>query len=308
MNLDECDRIFAQVRGALSPSDVCHALTPLFDYYEVINIELNRGWVFWRARSTEGHPWAAVAEMGYPPPEIAKRNRLSDESMPSLYAATRLETALLEIDAKEQDLVQLVCFMAKLEIPIRIAVIGELQHVERTGYLRLIGRDPDRSMIRFLNSKGLEVGRRLLYIDAFLAHLLADPEAQNSDYVRSRAVAAMIYRNKDIDGIMFPSVRDQLGMNLVLRAMAFDSKMQPVCCLHTKVTRIRSFGFIEYKVLTEAESLSPDGSMFVWRDPLPPPLRRRFFNLTKEEYEIAAQQPDDPNTFMEAMSVYSNED
>ena len=68
MNLDECDRIFAQIRDASSPSAVCHALTPLFDYYEVINIELNHGTVFWRARLTEEQPWAAVLEWGTPRP------------------------------------------------------------------------------------------------------------------------------------------------------------------------------------------------------------------------------------------------
>ena len=112
----------------------------------------------------------------------------------------------------------------------------------------------------------------------------------------------MIYRNKDINGIMFPSVRDPLGMNIALRPMAFDSKMQPVCCSHTKITRVRSFGFIEYEVITEAEQISRDG-MFVWTDSLPPP-RRRFFNLTREEYEAAVRHSNDPNAYMEVMSVY----
>ena len=96
--------------------------------------------------------------------------------MPCFYAATREETALLEIGAKEQDLVQLVGFRAKLETPIRIAVIGEYQHVQKTGYLRLTGNDPDWLISRFLNSQGIEEGRRRLYIDTFLSHLLADPK------------------------------------------------------------------------------------------------------------------------------------
>lgn len=285
MNLDECDRIFAQVRDASSPAAVCHALQPLFDYYEVISIELNRGAVFWRARFTEESPWATVAEMGYPPAEYAKPGRLNDEATPCLYAATREETALQEIGAKENDLVQLVGFRAKLETPIRIAVVGELLHVKKTGYLRLTGSDPGGSMSRFLNSQGIERGQRLLYIDAFLSHILADAEEKNSGYVRSRAVASMVYRNKDIDGIIFPSVRDVLGMNITLHPTSSDSKTHAVCCLHVKVTRVRALGFIEYEVIGEAEGITTDG-MFVWAKPLPPP-RRRFFNLTKEEYEAA---------------------
>lgn len=304
MNLDECDRIFAQVHGASSPSEVCHALEVLFEHYEVVNIELNRGAVFWRARFTEESPWATVTDMGSPPTEYAKLGRLNDENTPCLYAATREETALLEIGAKENDLVQLVGFRAKLETPIRIAVIGELLHVHKTGYLRLTGSDPGRSMNRYLNSQGVERGRRLLYIDAFLSHLLADAEAKNSGYIRSRAVASMVYRNTDIDGIMFPSIRDALGMNIALRPTPADLKTHAVCCLHVRVTRVRAFGFIEYEVIGEAERVTTDG-MFAWVKPLPPP-QRRFFNLTKEEYEAAMRNADDPNAFMNAMSVYSN--
>ena len=305
MNLGECDRIFAQVHGASSPSAICHALQPLFDQYEVINLELNRGTVFWRARSTEDKPWAAIAEMEYPPAEYAKPGRLNDEKTPCLYAATREETALHEIGAKENDLVQLVGFRAKLETPIRIAVFGELLHVHKTGYLRLTGSDPGRSMSRYLNSQGVERGRRLLYIDAFLSHLLADAEAKNSEYVRSRALASMVYRNSDIEGIMFPSVRDPLGMNIALQPTPADLKIHAVCCLHVRVTRVRAFGFIEYEVISEAEQTTTDG-MFVWARPHLPP-RRRFFNLTKEEHEAAMRSANDPSAFMDVMSVYNNE-
>jgi hypothetical protein len=115
----------------------------------------------------------------------------------------------------------------------------------------------------------------------------------------------MIYRNEDIDGIMFPSVRDALGMNIALKPTAADSKIHAVCCLHVKVTRVRSFGFIEYEVIGEAERITTDGS-FVWAKPLPFP-RRRFFNLTKEEYEAAVRNANDPSAFMKVMSVYNNE-
>lgn len=305
MNLDQCDRAFAQVRAESSPSAICHALQPLFDLYEVISIELNRGSVFWRARLTEQEPWKSVAKMGYPPAEHAMPGRLNDRNTPCLYAATREETALHEIEAKEGDLVQLVGFRAKLETPIRIAVIGELLHVHKTGYLRLTGSDPGMSLSQILNSEGIERGRRLLYIDAFLASLLADTEARSSAYVRSRAVASMLYRDPEIDGIIFPSVRDALGMNIALQPTPVDQKIHAVSCLHVRVTRIRAFGFVEYEVIREAVRVSPDG-VFDWVEPLSP-SRRRFFNLTKNEYDEAVRNANDPSAFTKVMSVYNRE-
>ena len=190
MTLDECDRSFERVRAASTPAEACYALTPLFDAYSVISIELTRGTVFWRARIAQDQPWISIKEMGYPKKELVRRGRLNDERSPCFYAATRENTALAEIDAKAGDFVQIAGFRVKLETPIRIAVIGELHHIQKTGYLRLTGIDPELSLNRYINSLGKEHGESLLYIDAFLAHLLADVDAGQNDYMLSRAVAS----------------------------------------------------------------------------------------------------------------------
>ncbi|MCK5230327.1 MAG: RES family NAD+ phosphorylase, partial [Desulfobulbaceae bacterium] len=222
----------------------------------MIQIELTRSTVFWRARFTEKYPWPTLSEMSYPNENNAKAGRLNHTNEPCLYAATREETAILEIGAPEESLIQLIGYRVMLETPIRIAVIGELLHVEKRGYLRITGNDPGLTVHRYLGSQSRDHGLRLLYIDAFLSQLLADPDADKTNYIRSQAVASMVYRRKAIDGIMFPSVQDQLGMNIALRPSATDSKIHAVCCLHIKIKRIRSFGFIEFDVLREAERVN----------------------------------------------------
>src|SRR5438045_9114240 len=106
MPLDECDRLFSEVHAASGPAAICHALQPLFEQYDLISIELNRGSVFWRARFASHEAWPSVAQMSYPPAEHTRPGRLNDERTPCLYAATKEETALHEIGAKEGDLVQ----------------------------------------------------------------------------------------------------------------------------------------------------------------------------------------------------------
>ncbi len=289
MTLDDCDRAIARIRSASLPAEVCHALEPIFEYYETMNIELGRDSVFWRARLAGANPYGSLKEMSYPPAEYAKPGRLNDQNAPCLYAATREETALLEVGAAQDNFVQLVGFKVKPTAGRRVALVGELLHVHKTGYLRLTGADPKRTFNRYLNEQGLDRGRRLLYIDAFLAHLLADTEAENQDYVKSRALASMVYRNRDIEGIMFPSVPAPLGMNLALQPVSTDTNLDPVCCLHGKITRVRRFGFIEFQVFQEAERIDSAGR-FVWTKPIDP-SRRRYFNLTKEEFEAAKKSP-----------------
>ncbi len=288
MTLDECDNAIARIRRTTHPAEACHALEPIFDYYEVMNIELGRDSVFWRARPAEASPFQSLKEMTYPPPPYAKLGRLNDDKSPCLYAATREETALLEIGAAHDSYVQLIGFKVKPSAAIRVALIGELLHVYRTGYVRLTGTDPDRTLNRYLNEKGLETGRRVLYIDAFLAHLLGDPEAKNQDYARTRALASMVYRRKEIEGIMFPSVPAPLGMNLALKPDSTDKNLHPVCCLHARISRTRQFGFIEFQVIHEAEGMDSDGK-FVWTKAVDP-SKRKYFNLTKQEYEEAKRR------------------
>jgi len=286
MNFDECDKLFRLIEQASSPAEVCHGLQPLFNYYKLMNIELGRGDTFWRARFSQAEPWKTINDMSYPPAEyVISSGRLNDSHIPCLYAATQIETALHEIGVKENDLVQVVGFRVKNETPIRIARVGELLHVNKTGYLRLTGNDPDGTTQRYLNSLGPDRGRRVLYIDAFLSDILSDVKAREIDYIRSRAVASMVYRNPKTDGIIFPSVKDNLGMNISLHAKAVDTKIHPVSCQQVRIIRIHLFGFIEYEVIKEVVRITEDGE-FVWADPLPSP-QRRYFNLTKEEYEAA---------------------
>ncbi|UVS84989.1 RES domain-containing protein [Burkholderia glumae] len=287
MTLDECENVFRAVRQAGSISEACFHLTRLFDSYELVSIELKRGeTVYWRARSAGERQWPNISDMAYPPAEIAKCGRLNDIGDPCFYAATREETALWEIEAQAEQHVQLAGFRPLHETPIRIAVVGELFHVYKTGYLRLVGTDPDGSMRRLINDFEPNYAKRLLYIDSFLADLLADPKAAESNYMLSRAIAGMIYRKGELDGIMFPSVRDHLGMNLALRASAFDEKMQAVCCFHGKVKRKRSYGFIDYDVLREIERIDDNGAP-VWIE-APSEKIRRFFNLSRKEFEAAS--------------------
>jgi RES domain-containing protein len=223
--------------------------------------------------------------MRYPPSHAVKVGRLNDHGSRCFYAATTENTALAEIGLHEGDFVQIAGFRVKPGAGIRVAVVGELFHVHKTGYLRIVGTDPGGSMARYLNGLGIDQGKLVLYIDAFLSTQLEEVNAAERAYTLSRAIAAMIYRNAAIDGILFPSARDKHGMNLALRPNSFDEMVDQVRCVHVRITKLRLFGFVDFEVLQEATDVSPDGNL-VWGAP-GDPSRARFFNLTPEEYELA---------------------
>lgn len=303
MHLDDCDRYFSQFENANSLAERCFSLGPILDNYQLINVEFGRGRIFWRARHCQPNNLHCPNQMSYPPAEITRAGRLNDPNDPCLYTATMIETALHEIGAKEDDHVQLVGYRALAETPLRVALVGELLHVYKMGYIRYFGEDPDSTIKKLLNSFDVNTAKRIIYIDTYLSQTMSDVEARASDYVRSRAVSAMIYRMQEVDGIIYPSVRDILGMNLTLRSESADHKTHPVSCILVKVGRVRRHGFLEYEVLKDVERIDENGE-FVWKPVLPYP-RRRFFNLSKEEYELGKSRGGDPNAYGDMLSMYN---
>ena len=252
--------------------------------------------MFWRARPCADDPWPSLADMWAPPKEYASSGRFNDAAASLLYTSLREETTLAEICAGVRQKAQVIGYRTILGQSLRLAVIGELMHVHKLGYMRFTGSDPNLAIARQINELGVQGGRDVIYIDAFLQSLLADTSAKKNEYIFTRAIASMIHRDAEIDGIAFQSARDPLGYNVVLRPDAAAKKIHATCCFQCQVNAIREFGFIEFTTLRDAVRLSAD-SKFEWEKPLPE-SRRRFFNLTKEEYNIAKAHRNDPNAFL----------
>lgn len=303
MSLNRFELPFRSVREATSVAAACYALAPIFDEYEVISLGLTRGSIFWRARLAGVDPWSTLSQMSMPPAEMTSTGRLNEAGSPVLYASLKEETAFSEIKANAGDFVQVIGYRTLVGKSIRLAVVGELMHVHKFGYMRLTGSDPAATLGRFLNEKELSVGRQLLYIDAFLHSLLSDRAADENGYVLSRAVAAMIHRDREIDGIAYPSARDPLGYNITLKPEAVLTKMQPTSCMHCRIEAIREFGFVEYTRLKEAARIDSSGN-FEWLSSPLESSRRHLFNVTREEYEEGNRRKDDPNAFMSFKRVH----
>lgn len=283
MNLDECEVIFEKALGAESEAAFRTAIEPLFREYEILSVVLGRGDIFWRARVIAGcDAYGNLADLDYPPPQLARVGRLNDAGSPCFYASMRRETALAEVGAKEGDHVQLAGFRVLLESPVRLVLIGEYSNVQKNGYMHFAGADPDRVISRGLNKLPREEALKRLYIDKFFAHVLSDPEASANGYRSSRALAASIYAQNQADGIVFPSVKDRGGFNIAVPAAPSDRCFHNSCCVVVRMAKPRLYGIIDYAVVKTALKL--DSSLnFVWSENRGPEMIR-LYNLTQEEY------------------------
>lgn len=288
MNLDRCEAIFDRALASKSEAEFCYHITPLFDVYEILSFGLGRGSnTFWRARLTEAGPWMFLKDMDYPPAEKARAGRLNDAGAPCFYLAGRVETALLEVDAQEGQLIQLAAFKIDSEEMVRLVLVGEYTYVHKTGYVRLTGVDPAGTIKNVLNGMSPENAKATIYIDRFFASIINDPHARESGYMFSRALGAALHsRIKDADGIVFPSVRDPGGFNYAILPEPSDRVFRNVACALARIGKRRRYQLVEYTFVGCADSLDTEES-FIWADPYHPNTLG-MYGMTKDEFERKA--------------------
>src|SRR6266568_4971026 len=178
LSLDACDELFSAVLKATT----AEALTPLFDsllaQQPLLGYAFGRGSFFWRGRRCPSESgWPNVMDTVYPPPTLARVERLNDSGDPILYASTRLLTVLAELDVKEGEYIHLVALRMKQGAGVHFMAIGEFYHVFKAGFSRLISGEADKALNRLINNFAPENGRSIVYVDAFLSNLLTDPKS-----------------------------------------------------------------------------------------------------------------------------------
>lgn len=288
MNLDQCEAIFDRALASSSEAEFCHHITPLFDVYEILSFGLGRGNnTFWRARLVESDPWPRLKDLDYPPAEKARVGRLNDAGSPCFYLAGRVETALLEVEAKEGQLIQVAAFKIDPEEMVRLILVGEYTYVHKAGYVRLTGVDPAGVVTKMLNEMPPEDAVATIYIDRFFASILNDPQARDSGYMFSRALGAALHsRISGADGIAFPSVRDPGGFNYAILPDPSDRVFRNVACVLAKIGQSRRYQLVDHTLVGCAGALDEDDN-FVWTQPFQP-NSIVMYHMTKEEYDRKA--------------------
>ncbi len=285
MNIEECEKLFSKAIKSSSESEFYYSIEPLFNDYEILSIELARGSTFWRARKIEDAIYTNVADLSYPPAEIASVGRLNDKGKPFFYISVDMETALAEVDPENGQHVQLAGYKILNESPLKVAVVGEYSNVQKNGYMHFVGKDPDQTILKMLNGLPRKDAIKKIYIDRFFAHVLRDENARSNNYQNSRSLSQAILSRNQAHGIAFPSVKDRGGFNLGIKSDSSDECFHNVSCVVAKVNAKREFDLIDYDIVNSATHLEENGD-FVWPEKYIQDCIG-FYNMSKEEYDAA---------------------
>lgn len=284
LTLDAIDALVSEIREG-DASKRAAAIEKLVRIHEIINLELGRGSIFWRARLSQSSGFGNERDLSYPPHAFATAGRCNDPKEPSLYLSCRRETALSEIGVRAGDYVHASGYQIRPGAAVRVLSLGEQLHVQRRGTL-LMGSEPEaaRAVSAILNGMDQERARMLVYLDSVLAGLLTEADGSTSSYEIQRAILRAINTKlPDLQGVLYPSTKDALGLNLAIRAGAADSTIESCCSMVLKINKVHSYGMFDLTVIRTADGVTADGD-FVWSEDAGP-KGYVLYRLTKEEAE-----------------------
>lgn len=258
-----------RTRQIIADSDqasVTRRLEHLFAYYKVINFEFGSSGPLWRARKcTSAIGYDNLRDLSHPPPELTRTGRLNNASSPLLYASFNKFTAFSEVEASEGDYLHIVGYSILPTGKLRCAIVGEVFSTHRSGSAR-VSKKLSVELNRLLNVSDYRAARSWVFLDAFLADLLRDRNADANDYFYTRAIADLIFRQvKAIDAIYYPSVVLENGVNVAVKPEAAARLLGVMGTSVIRINRIFDYGIYDFQVVRNSSGFSCDGTIR-WKD------------------------------------------
>lgn len=265
LDLEYMHKLAETIKASDSENQVLSGLEYALRFYDIINFNFNYERSFIRARHTNnGTPWGSTSDLYYPPPNAVSAGRLNEAGSPCLYLSLTLDTALAEIKAKENDIVQVSMFAVKQGLNLRVGVVGEKFRVARGAGHFLQGDNAlaITKLIRKLDSESRVKTMAFLYPDLFFDEILTDVNAASTKYLHSRMLAKLILEKQpSLDGILYHSVAHMGAKNIAVPARRADEILGFVDTLLVKVNKVYPYGMYDVEFVKSPKNILRSGEI-----------------------------------------------
>lgn len=241
-----------------------------------------------RSRAIQrGTDFEHIKQMGYPPERFVKEyGRCNFPGQSLLYAASNPETSFLEIDFNdEKPCAVIVQYRLKEGERLNLLSIGDLDHYRRHKRPRIGTPEAAKQFEALLAPLGHYDAVVRQFVDAFLADYMSrlpDATNQRNLYEVTAGIANAMLSQSDVDGLAFPSVRHQGGLNYAIQPIAFDNKFEVQKYQLTTELYDHGYGLFEYYPYAEGSYLNEDGQ-FVWHSSYKYALARTTWPRSAEQ-------------------------
>lgn len=266
--IDELETFFKKVQGAtIFPEDdyikVFSKINPLYKGFPITTNALS---VF-RTRATPQHTdYENIKQLGAPPSLKSPLARCNFDNQPMLYASNSMDTSFLEVDFKNEPCATSVTFKLRENSQLKLITIGELDHFRRYNRPLIDAKglvDKFNELNHSLNEYDWLATQ---YVDSYIADIFRS-EGTSVTYDLTSRIANAFFATDDIDGIAYPSVKHQGGINFAILPKSFDKKFQAQECFTTTSIKNIGYGLFEYHVHERSSNVDEVGNINWIRDP-----------------------------------------
>lgn len=217
--------------------------------------------VLWRARKCNDTPegFDCINDIMQPPANFTPNNRLNNAGEPILYLSTGTHAVLAECHAEIDDFFHITGLKFRENKSLTYGSIGEISRYYKW-------QDSTHSEVLdklIAETNPLDIDS-LIFTDTFLASLLSDVNARKNNYLHTRTLADLLFKNNEIDAIAYPGVKSEQQQNFAIKPEIANDIFEIANTFVIKITEKYLCGMYGFEITRQAKAIDHKNRLVVW--------------------------------------------
>ncbi|HAK3938818.1 TPA: RES domain-containing protein [Salmonella enterica] len=215
----------------------------------------------WRARKCNETPdgFDCIDDIMQPPTNFTPNNRLNNAGEPILYLSTGTHAVFSECHAEINDIFHITGLKFRENKSLTYCSIGEISRYYKW-------QDSTHSEVldeMIAETDPLSIDS-LIFTDTFLASLLSDKNARERDYLHTRILADLLFKNNNIDAIAYPGVESEQQQNFAIKPAVANDIFEIANTFVIKITEKYLCGMYGFEITRQAKAIDHKNRLIVW--------------------------------------------
>nr|WP_233093816.1 RES domain-containing protein [Enterobacter hormaechei] len=215
----------------------------------------------WRARkcNDKHNGFDYIDEIMQPPAHLTPANRLNNANEPMLYLSTGPHAVLSEVHADIGDYFHIIGLKFKENKLITCGSIGDISR-----YYKWQDSTSSESLDKLISEVPRTHIDSLIFTDTFLSALLSDKNAKDEEYIRTRILADLLFKNNKIDALTYPGVESEQQKNFAIKPDVIDDTFEIANSFVIQVTDKYLCGMYGFETIRQAKSIDMKNRIIIW--------------------------------------------
>lgn len=217
--------------------------------------------ILWRARKCNDTPngFDCIDDIMQPPAKFTPNNRLNNAGEPILYLSTGTHAVLSECHSEIDDIFHITGLKFRENKLLTYGSIGEISRYYK--WQNSTHAEVLDELIAETDPLSID---SLIFTDTFLASLLSDKNARERDYLHTRILADLLFKNNNIDAISYPGVESEQQQNFAIKPEVANDIFEITDTFVLKITEKYLCGMYGFEIIRKAETIDHKNRLVVW--------------------------------------------